>query len=236
MVYCPALDNENFRGRGIMATRSVQWHPRLYPERNLDTRKSMRVDGTDSVLCPSGTNKRIPVSSLVKSIELSRSEIGAFDARLNVEIQEDVATYTDVAFSRYQVGFHDADERTVTTRGTQTDGADKLPVSSEVQTSAMDDDVPNHPTGIGDSFSGQRQFELRSTQHRSAQTQGHKGGQSVALMNASDARRLVSKALGSDDVVFQWDPNHEKTGVSGIRFNYYRDRVKCTADYSASEK
>ena len=24
LVYCPALDNENFRGRGIMATRSVQ--------------------------------------------------------------------------------------------------------------------------------------------------------------------------------------------------------------------
>jgi hypothetical protein len=93
LVYCPALDNENFRGRGIMATRSVQWHPLLYPERNLDTRKSMRVDGPDSALCPSGTNKRLPVSSLVKSIELSRSEIGAFDARLNAEIQEDVATF-----------------------------------------------------------------------------------------------------------------------------------------------
>ena len=123
-MYCPALDNENFRGRGIMATRSVQWHPRLYPERNLDTRKSMRVDGPNSVLCPSGTNKRLPVSSLLKSIELSRSEIGSFDARLNAEIQEDVDTYTDVVFARYQVGFNDDDERTVTTCGTQTDDAD----------------------------------------------------------------------------------------------------------------
>ena len=100
----------------------------------------------------------------------------------------------------------------------------------------MDDDAPIPPTSIGDSFSGQRQFELRSTQHRSDQTHGSKGGQSVALMNASDARRLVSKALGSDDVVFQWDPHHEKTGVSGIRFNYYRDRVKCTADYFRERK
>ena len=101
----------------------------------------------------------------------------------------------------------------------------------------MDDDATNPPTSIGDSFSGQRQFELRSTQHRSVQTHGNKAGKSVALMNASDARRLVSKALGSDDdVVFQWDPHHEKTGVSGIRFNYYRDRVKCTADYFRERK
>ena len=29
LVYVPALDNERFKGGGIMATRSVHWHPRL---------------------------------------------------------------------------------------------------------------------------------------------------------------------------------------------------------------
>ena len=31
LVYCPALDNANFKGGGIMASRDVNWHPRLKP-------------------------------------------------------------------------------------------------------------------------------------------------------------------------------------------------------------
>ena len=55
-------------------------------------------------------------------------------------------------------------------------------------------------------------------------------------MNETDARALVTAALANDDVIFQWDMHHEKDEGSRIRFNYYRERVKCPADFRRERK
>ena len=46
----------------------------------------------------------------------------------------------------------------------------------------------------------------------------------------------MAAALGNDDVIFHWDMDHEKEDDSKIRFNYYREHVKCPADFRRERK
>ena len=83
LVYCPALDREKFHVHGIVASRIVRWHSRLYPERHRDTHKSMFIDTDKSMLCPAGTDKKSPVRALMRTVELSPSEVASFNEILS---------------------------------------------------------------------------------------------------------------------------------------------------------
>ena len=259
LVYCPALDNDRFNGHGIIASRSVTWHSRLYPERHPDTFKSSFIDTGTSVLCPTGTTKKIPVSALMKTVELSPSEIAAFDAQLNNAGQPRSERDEDIAFSRYAVGRRDKSERAAVSMSTQTeptcnavddgsiavddgsisptcDDVDHGSISPSMAASTPEQSTTRYATNVGDSFSGQRQLELQSGHGRTVQSHGVKAGKRVKLMKETDARALVAAALGNDDVIFHWDMDHEKEDDSKIRFNYYREHVKCPADFRRERK
>ena len=240
LVYCPALDNDRFNGHGIVASRSVTWHSRLYPERHPDTLKSSFIDTDTSVLCPTGTTKKIPVSALMKTVELSSSEIATFDAQLNNADPPRSEHDEDIAFSRYAVGRRDRLERSTISMSTQTehtcDAVDDGSISPSRAASTPEQSTPRYATNVGDSFSGQRQLELQSGHGRTMQSHGVKAGKRVKLMKETEARALVAAALGNDDVIFHWDMDHEKEDDSKIRFNYYREHVKCPADFRRERK
>ena len=237
LVYCPALDREAFHGHGIIASRNVRWHPRLFPERHPDTHKSMFIDTDKSMLCPSGTDKKIHVGTLMKTVELSSSELASFDSELSDTAMTASEHDADVAFSRYAVGWRDPTEQRLVSTSTQTEPHVSDPsTNSHTAPSNPTLPAPNYPTNVGDSLSGQRQLELQGVHNRHKQTHGVKAGRSVQLMKETDARALVTAALANDDVIFQWDMHHEKDDESRIRFNYYRERVKCPADFRRERK
>ena len=75
MIYCPALDTAKFKGNGIVVTRNVTFHPRLYPLVNPTTQFTTDVTQSSAILRPKGTSLDIPVSRFVKSVEIDLSTI-----------------------------------------------------------------------------------------------------------------------------------------------------------------
>ena len=75
MLYCPALDTAKFKGNGVLVTRNVTFHPRLYPLVNPTTQFTTDVTQKGAILRPKGTSLDIPVSRFVKSVDVDLSSI-----------------------------------------------------------------------------------------------------------------------------------------------------------------
>ena len=235
LVYVPALDNSQFRGGGLMATRRVTWHPRLKALRNPDTGMTKDVTQADSVLTPEGTGIEIRVAELVKVIPVEFGKIVEFNMAANAEHENDVNERLTFLSSAVNHIMPTTKEPTFHAQ-TQVDG--------ETIDGHQSDDEPccfieGHGSNVGVSWSGQRSLELESHEGGREPKRGQCDGVSVELMQKGDARLLIARALSRADVRFEWYPGqrtHRKRGISGDRQEYYMRHVKNREDYRRVRK
>ena len=112
----------------------------------------------------------------MKTIELSPSELAAFDSQLSRDEATNSDHDEDIVFSRYAVGRRDKSERNSVSISTQTeplsDIVDGISITPPIATSTPKQPeqlVPRYTTNVGDSLSGQRQLELHNGHGRNTQ-------------------------------------------------------------------
>ena len=237
LVYCPALDNPDFAGRGIVATRDVTFHPKLKPERDPLSMIPKKIDKDGGILIPDGTNVRIDFCAMRKVKVLDPDEIKRYERELFSE--ESLAECGVVSSLNHDMSFarFEADHRNHHEKNSTIDACTQT-VSPSLETAAKrvendDDGVSNqgHSTVVGDSFSGQRAFELEPHGTGTATTHGIVAGRKVKLMKEADAKRSVNQALRNPHVRFHFDPDHEKGGKSKDRYRKYSKECRTLSDF-----
>ena len=237
LVYCPALDNPDFAGRGIVATRDVTFHPKLKPERDPLSMIPKKIDKDGGILIPDGTNVRIDFCAMRKVKVLDPDEIKRYERELFSE--ESLAECGVVSSLNHDMSFarFEADHRNHHEKNSTIDACTQT-VNPSLETAAKrvendDGGVPNqgHSTVVGDSFSGQRAFELEPHGTGTATTHGIVAGRKVKLMKEADAKRSVNQALRNPHVRFHFDQDHEKGGKSKDRYRKYSKECRTLSDF-----
>jgi hypothetical protein len=234
LVYCPALDNDRFKGGGIHASRNVTWHPRLRPKRMWPNGFTSDPTAASAVVVPDGTDKTLPLDMLRKMVDVDPSVVqqvkNGLDAQSHAESEE-------IVFERFEV-----DPVLVDNNRPKTDEAEPVPPTDDDDCGSESDEsmiaaIELHEnsqvpiTNVGDSLCGQRMLEQHPYGAKREATHGLLAGKRVARMPMKEASKVVGRALRDSKIKFVWDPTHEKSDASGIRYKSYSRRVHSVEDY-----
>ena len=237
MVYCPALDTDEFAGRGIVVTRDVTFHPRLKPERDPLSMIPKKIDKDGGTLIPEGTNVRIDFHSMRKVNVLDADDVKRYDRELFAEqslaeLEVKSSVNHDTAFVRCEADHRNPHEKTSTVDACTQTASSLRAINTKNDDNCEDStSTPRHSTVVGDSFSGQRAFELNPHGNGSGATHGIVAGRKVKLMKEADAKTGVNQALKNPNVRFHFDLDHDKGGKSKDRYRKYSRECRTLSDF-----